>query len=137
MRLYNSLSRTVEDLVPVEPGLVKIYACGPTVYRSAHLGNLRTYMLGDLLRRALVLEGYRVTLVMNITDVGHMTDESSPEAVDKMLLATEDEGLSAFEIADRLLYASYLLSAMDEWWCQTVSVYGFGLCWSNDTVRWS
>jgi cysteinyl-tRNA synthetase len=101
MRLYNTLSRAVEDLVPVEPGLVKIYACGPTVYRSAHLGNLRTYMLGDLLRRALALEGYRVTLVMNITDVGHMTDESSPEAVDKMLLATEDEGLSALEIADK------------------------------------
>src|SRR4029077_10264624 len=85
MRLYNTLSRAVEQVVPVEPGHVKIYACGPTVYRYAHLGNLRTYMLSDLIRRALVFEGLRVTLVMNITDVGHMTDESSPEAVDKML----------------------------------------------------
>ncbi len=99
MRLYNTLSRTVEEVVPVEPGHVKIYSCGPTVYRSAHLGNLRTYMLGDLIRRALELEGYRVTLVMNITDVGHMTDESSSEAVDKMLLAVEDEGLQPLEIA--------------------------------------
>jgi len=99
MRLYNTLTRAVEEVVPVEPGHVKIYSCGPTVYRSAHLGNLRTYMLGDLIRRALVLEGYRVTLVMNITDVGHMTDEASPEAVDKMLLAVEDEGLQPLEIA--------------------------------------
>jgi cysteinyl-tRNA synthetase len=99
MRLYNTLTRAVQEVVPVEPGHVKIYSCGPTVYRSAHLGNLRTYMLGDLIRRALELEGFRVTLVMNITDVGHMTDESSPEAVDKMLLAVEDEGLAPLEIA--------------------------------------
>jgi cysteinyl-tRNA synthetase len=87
MRLYDSLSRTVKDVDPVEPGHVKMYACGPTVYRYAHLGNLRSFMLYDLIRRALELEGYRVTEVMNITDVGHMTDESSQEAVDKMLLA--------------------------------------------------
>jgi cysteinyl-tRNA synthetase len=99
MRLYDSLTRGVQEVVPVEEGHVKIYACGPTVYRYAHLGNLRTYMLSDLIRRALELEGYRVTLVMNITDVGHMTDESSPEAVDKMLLAVEDEGLQPLEIA--------------------------------------
>jgi cysteinyl-tRNA synthetase len=107
MRLFNTLSRTVEDVVPVEPGHVKIYACGPTVYRPAHLGNLRTYMLGDLLRRALGIEGSRATLVMNVTDVGHMTDESSPDAVDKMLLATEDEGLSALEIADKYTKAVF------------------------------
>jgi cysteinyl-tRNA synthetase len=107
MRLFNTLTRAVEELVPVEPGHVKIYACGPTVYRHAHLGNLRTYMLGDLIRRALRLEGYRVTLVMNITDVGHMTDESSPEAVDKMLLAVEDEGMSALEIADKYTKAVF------------------------------
>jgi len=76
-----------------------MYTCGPTVYRYAHLGNLRTFMLGDLIRRALEFEGLRVTQVMNITDVGHMTDESSPEAVDKMLLAMEDEGLSPEQIA--------------------------------------
>jgi cysteinyl-tRNA synthetase len=107
MRLYNSLTREVEDVRPVEPGHPKIYACGPTVYRSAHLGNLRTYMLSDLIRRALELEGLRVTLVMNITDVGHMTDESSPEAIDKMLLAVEDEGLQPLEIARKYTEAVF------------------------------
>ena len=99
MRLYNTLTREVEEVVPIEDGHVKMYTCGPTVYRYAHLGNLRTFMLADLIRRALEFEGFRVTQVMNITDVGHMTDESSPEAVDKMLLAMEDEGLSPAEIA--------------------------------------
>ncbi len=99
MRLYNSLSREVEEVRPVEPGRVKIYACGPTVYRYAHLGNLRTYLLSDLIRRVLEFEGLQVTFVQNITDVGHMTDESSDAAVDKMLLAVEDEGLTPLEIA--------------------------------------
>jgi cysteinyl-tRNA synthetase len=107
MRLYNTLTREIDEVRPVEPGHVKIYACGPTVYRHAHLGNLRTYMLSDLIRRALELEGYSVTLVMNITDVGHMTDESSPEAVDKMLLAMEDEGLAPLEIAEKYTRAVF------------------------------
>src|SRR4249919_2595133 len=84
-----------------------MYACGPTVYRTAHLGNFRTYMLSDLIRRALELEGFSVTLVMNITDVGHMTDEASPEAVDKMLLAVEDEGLGPLEIAEKYTAAVF------------------------------
>ncbi len=104
MRLHNTLSRRVEDVVPIEPGRVGIYTCGPTVYRYAHLGNLRTFMLGDLIRRALEFEGLRVTQIMNITDVGHMTDEASSEAVDKMQLAMEDEGLQPLEIAEK--YAS-------------------------------
>ena len=107
MRLYDSLSRTVVDVEPVEPGHVKMYTCGPTVYRYAHLGNLRTYMLADLIRRALEFEGNRVTLVQNITDVGHMTDESSPEAVDKMLLAMEDEGLAPLQIAEKYTKAVF------------------------------
>ena len=102
MRLYDSLTRTLREVDPVEPGRgVKMYACGPTVYRYAHLGNLRSFMLYDLIRRALELEGFEVEEVMNITDVGHMTDESSAEAVDKMQLATEDEGLSPQEIAEK------------------------------------
>jgi cysteinyl-tRNA synthetase len=101
MRLYDSLTRTLQEVDPVEPGFVKMYACGPTVYRYAHLGNLRSFMLYDLIRRALELEGFRVEEVMNITDVGHMTDESSAEAVDKMQLATEDEGLTPQEIAEK------------------------------------
>jgi cysteinyl-tRNA synthetase len=109
VRLYNSLTREVEEVLPVEPGRVKIYACGPTVYRYVHLGNLRTFMLTDLIRRALEFEGYEVTEVQNITDVGHMTDESSPEAVDKMLLAVEDEGLQPLEIAEK-----YTREALDD-----------------------
>jgi cysteinyl-tRNA synthetase len=101
MRLFNTLTRTVEEVVPIDPGHVTMYTCGPTVYRYAHLGNLRTFMLADLIRRVLELEDLRVTQIMNITDVGHMTDESSPEAVDKMLLAVEDEGLQPLEIAEK------------------------------------
>ena len=101
MRLHNTLTRTVDEVVPIEDGHVRMYTCGPTVYRSAHLGNLRTFMLADLIARGLELEGLRVTQVMNITDVGHMTDESSPAALDKMLLAVEDEGLGPLEIAEK------------------------------------
>src|SRR5438477_2490572 len=107
MRLYNSLSRELQEVVPIEPGHVRMYTCGPTVYRHAHLGNLRTFMLGDLIRRALWFEGFRVTQIMNITDVGHMTDESSPEAVDKMLLAAEDEGLQPLQIAEKYAKAVF------------------------------
>ncbi|MEX2102255.1 MAG: cysteine--tRNA ligase [Actinomycetota bacterium] len=99
MRLYNTLTRRVDDVVPVEPGRLKVYTCGPTVYRYAHIGNLRTFLLSDLVRRAAEFEGLAVTQVINITDVGHMVDESSAEAVDKMQLASADEGLAPLEIA--------------------------------------
>jgi cysteinyl-tRNA synthetase len=101
VRLYNSLTKRVEEVVPVEEGRVKIYACGPTVYRYVHIGNLRTFLLTDVLRRALEFEGYEVTLVMNITDVGHMTDEASDAGRDRMELAQEDEGLSPEAIAEK------------------------------------
>ena len=107
MRLFNSLTRRVDEVVPIEPGHVTMYACGPTVYRYAHLGNLRSFMLYDLIRRALEFEGLRVTEIMNITDVGHMTDESSAEAVDKMQLAMEDEGLTPAEIAEKYTNAVF------------------------------
>ena len=107
MRLQNTLTRTVDEVVPIERGHVRMYTCGPTVYRFAHLGNMRTFMLADLIRRALEFEGIRVTQIMNITDVGHMTDESSPEAVDKMLLAVEDEGLRPLEIAEKYAKAVF------------------------------
>ncbi len=80
---------------------VRMYSCGPTVYRFVHIGNLRTFLLSDLVRRALEFEGYEVTQVINITDVGHMTDEASDAGRDKMLLAVDDEGLSPSEIAEK------------------------------------
>jgi cysteinyl-tRNA synthetase len=99
VRLYDSLTRELHDVSPVDGETVKIYSCGPTVYRYIHIGNMRSFMLGDLIRRALRFEGFRVRWIMNITDVGHMTDEVSDTGRDKMELAEADEGLSAAEIA--------------------------------------
>jgi len=76
MKLFNSLSRQPEEFVPLKPDEVGFYICGPTVYANAHIGNLRTMMLGDVLRRALEYNGLKVTQVMNITDVGHLTSDS-------------------------------------------------------------
>jgi cysteinyl-tRNA synthetase len=101
VRLYNSLSREVEEIVPVDGRQVRIYSCGPTVYRYIHIGNMRSFMLGDLIRRGLRFEGYDVRWIMNITDVGHMTDEVTDTGRDKMELAESDEGLSAAEIAQK------------------------------------
>jgi cysteinyl-tRNA synthetase len=101
MRLYDSLSREVEEVEPVDGTTVKIYSCGPTVYRYIHVGNFRSFMLGDLIRRALEFEGQDAKLVMNITDVGHMTDEVSDTGRDKMELAEADEGLTAQQIAEK------------------------------------
>jgi cysteinyl-tRNA synthetase len=101
VRLYDSLTRELHDVSPVDGETVKIYSCGPTVYRFIHIGNMRSFMLGDLIRRALRFEGQSVRWIMNITDVGHMTDEVSDTGRDKMELAEADEGLSAAEIAQK------------------------------------
>src|SRR5438132_11171497 len=105
MRLYNTLVREVEEVKPVDGHTVKMYSCGPTVYRYIHIGNMRSFMLGDLIRRALRFEGQDVRWVMNITDVGHRTDEVTDTGRDKMELAEADEGLSAKEIADKYTQA--------------------------------
>ena len=101
LRLHNTLTRTVEPVRPIEPGRVTMYSCGPTVYRPVHIGNLRSFLLADLIRRALAWDGLAVHQVMNITDVGHMTDELYDRGEDKMLLAAADEGLSPAEIATK------------------------------------
>jgi cysteinyl-tRNA synthetase len=101
MRFYDTMTRTVDEFVPLEPGKVRMYSCGPTVYRYAHIGNLRTFITADLLRRVLEFEGNEVRQVCNITDVGHMTDEVTDEGVDRMLLGSEDEGLTPEEIAEK------------------------------------
>jgi cysteinyl-tRNA synthetase len=105
MRLYNSLSRRVEEVTPADGRTVKIYSCGPTVYRYIHVGNFRSFMLGDLIRRIARFEGMDAFLVMNITDVGHMTDEMTDTGRDKMEIAEDDEGLTAREIADKYTQA--------------------------------
>ena len=76
LRLTDTQTKTVREVVPATPGLLRIYACGPTVYRYAHVGNLRTFLLTDLIRRVVELRGLRVQLVQNITDVGLKGKES-------------------------------------------------------------
>jgi cysteinyl-tRNA synthetase len=101
MRLYDSLTRQIQEVDPDDGRTVRMYSCGPTVYRYAHLGNMRSFMVGDLVRRGLRLEGHDVLWVMNITDVGHMTDDVTDTGRDKMDLAVEDEGLSPADIAEK------------------------------------
>src|SRR5437588_9275178 len=99
VRLYNTFSRIKEDLQPVSAGMVRIYSCRPTVYRYVHVGNLRTFMLPDLLRRSLEYLGFETQQVMNVTDVGHLTDYTFDRGEDKMLVSARLEKKSPEEIA--------------------------------------
>jgi cysteinyl-tRNA synthetase len=99
VRLYNTFTRTKEALTPATAGTVRIYSCGPTVYRYVHIGNLRTFMLPDLLCRTLEYLGYETEQVMNITDVGHLTDDTFDRGEDKMLVSARLEKKSPEEIA--------------------------------------
>src|ERR1700704_241023 len=99
VRLYNTFTRSKGELQPLRDGMVRIYSCGPTVYRYVHVGNLRTFMLPDLLCRSLEYLGYKVEQVMNITDVGHLTDDTFDRGEDKMLVAARLEEKSPEEIA--------------------------------------
>ena len=99
MKLYNTLTKTVEDFVPHEEGKVKMYTCGPTVYHFAHIGNLRTYIMEDTLEKFLRFSGYDVTRVMNITDVGHLTSDGDT-GEDKMLKGAKREKKTVLEIAE-------------------------------------
>ncbi len=98
MKLYNTLTRKVEDFIPYEEGKVKLYTCGPTVYHYAHIGNIRNYIGHDILDKTLRYLGYDVTRAMNITDVGHLTSDSD-SGEDKMEVARKREHKSAMEIA--------------------------------------
>ena len=86
LRLRNTLTRSVEPVEPLAPGRVRMYTCGPTVYRYAHVGNLRSYLLADLIRRVLLYHGLDVLHVKNITDVGHLRDERFDRGEDRMLV---------------------------------------------------
>ena len=98
MILYNSLSRTREEFKPREEGKVSMYTCGPTVYHFAHIGNLRTYIMEDILEKYLTYSGYEVNRVMNITDVGHLSSDGDT-GEDKMLKGAKREKKSVLEIA--------------------------------------
>jgi len=99
LKLYNSLTRSKAEFKPVQAGEVGLYTCGPTVYNFAHIGNLRTYIFEDILKRVLQYNGYRVKHVMNITDVGHLTGDRDM-GEDKMEKGALREGRTAWEIAD-------------------------------------
>ena len=102
MKLYNSLTRKVEEVVPREAGKIGMYTCGPTVYSTATIANFRTYLLSDWLRRSLEYLGYKVASVMNLTDVGHLTGDNEGDAdtgEDRLEKASKKEGRSAWEIA--------------------------------------
>lgn len=93
------MSRKIEDFVPIQPNRVGFYSCGPTVYHYAHLGNLRTMVHNDLLKRMFLANGYDVHHVMNITDVGHLTNEDDDSGEDKMEKGAARDHKSVWDIA--------------------------------------
>ncbi len=94
MKLYDTKAREIVEIEPINSGVLKIYACGPTVYRDAHVGNMRTFLLTDLIKRFAQYQGLKVELVQNITDVGHMADDQGLGGVDEGQLDTEDRVLA-------------------------------------------
>lgn len=111
LSFYNTLTRAKETFTPIRPGKVGLYSCGPTVYGFAHIGNLRCYLFADILYRTLRYNGFDVTAVMNITDVGHLTDDADA-GEDKMIVAMRQEGKSAGEIAK--FYTQAFFEDMDQ-----------------------
>ena len=99
MQIYNSATRKKEELIPNEPGKIRMYTCGPTVYHFAHIGNLRSYIMEDVLEKYLRYDGLDVTRVMNITDVGHLTSDGDT-GEDKMLKGAAREHKTVMQIAE-------------------------------------
>lgn len=98
LKFYNSLTKKIEEFVPIKQGEVKLYTCGPTVYHYAHIGNLRSYIMEDVLEKTLNFVGYKVTRAMNITDVGHLSGDTD-YGEDKMVKSAEQQHKSVLEIA--------------------------------------
>ncbi len=99
LKLFNTLGREMQRFVPLSPGKAGLYTCGPTVYSFAHIGNFRTYIFEDVLRKTLQYFGFEVAHVMNVTDVGHLTDDAD-EGEDKILKSAREKGKTVWEIAD-------------------------------------
>ncbi len=98
MKFYNTLTRKIEDFKSIDDGIVKMYTCGPTVYHYAHIGNLRTYIMEDILEKSLEYIGYKVDRVMNITDVGHLSSDADT-GEDKMVKGAKRENKTVLDIA--------------------------------------
>ncbi len=99
LQLFDTYERKVRPFVPLDKREVGIYACGPTVYNFVHIGNLRTYLFEDLLKRVLLVSGYKVNHVINVTDVGHLTSNADT-GEDKMQLGVRRTGMTAWELAE-------------------------------------
>ncbi|MBO7720057.1 cysteine--tRNA ligase [Candidatus Saccharibacteria bacterium] len=104
LKLYNQLTKSVEDFTPLDPKNVKIYTCGPTVYSYAHIGNFSSYIYWDLLVRTLTLNGYTVNRVLNLTDVGHLSSDAD-DGEDKLEKGAKKEGKTVWQIADKYIDA--------------------------------
>lgn len=100
LHIYNTLHKRIEEITTLKPGVARMYTCGPTVYRHAHIGNLRSYLMADWIKRALVHHAIDVVHIKNITDVGHMRQEQLERGGDKVILAALAEGKTPQEIAD-------------------------------------
>ncbi len=111
LKLYNTYTRRLEDFAPVEPGVVRMYNCGPTVYSYTHIGNLRSFLFADTLRRVFEHRGWRVRQVMNITDVGHLLNDSD-DGEDRTAIAAEREKKDPWELTR--FYADYFLALLKE-----------------------
>ena len=99
LKIYNTLTKEIDEVAPLEDGVVRMYTCGPTVYRDAHIGNLRSYLMADWIRRILSAQGLDVVHIKNITDVGHMRQEMLERGEDKIIAAALEEGKTTEEIA--------------------------------------
>jgi len=109
-KIYNTLSRKIEEFTPLNPPKVGMYTCGPTVYDYTHIGHLRKYIGDDILRRLLEVNGLEVKHVMNITDVGHLTSDAD-EGDDKMEKGAKEKNMTVFEVAK--FYTDYFFKALD------------------------
>ena len=98
MKLFNTLTKKIEEFIPIDKNVVKMYTCGPTVYHYAHIGNLRSYIMEDILEKTLMYSGYNVKRVMNITDVGHLSSDADT-GEDKMVKSAKSQNKSVLDIA--------------------------------------
>lgn len=111
MQLYNTLTKKVEEFVPLNPPVVTFYMCGPTVYDFTHIGHIRTYVNNDVLRRVLSYNNFQVKTVMNVTDVGHLSDDGDA-GEDKLEKGATKSGKTVWEVAD--FYTDYFFKTMDQ-----------------------
>ncbi len=107
LRIYNTLTHQLEEFEPIEPGHVRMYNCGPTVYNNQHIGNYRSFLFADILRRYFEYKGLRVTQVMNITDVGHLTLDDIEAGEDKMDVVAREMGWDPFKVAEHFMEAFF------------------------------